>query len=108
MEEEDKIKNIKVNALKRAAHMNQHIKLFLKLVAATVNLPNDMMHSEYPSAPLLQVLIYFSTDIIKDYYHHISGKMGELPDQNIWTVSVAIMQKWSERIWVMGYDACVS
>ena len=46
MKEEDKIKMIKVNALKRAAHMNQSGKSFAKLVEATVNLPNDMMDSE--------------------------------------------------------------
>ena len=31
MKEEEKIKNIKVNALKRAAHMNQRAKSFEKL-----------------------------------------------------------------------------
>ena len=37
MKEEEKIKNTKVNALKRAARMNQRAKLFAKLFA---NLPN--------------------------------------------------------------------
>ena len=50
---------------------------FAKLVA---NLPNDMMASEDPSTPLLQVLLSLSTDIIKDSYQNIGGKMGELPD----------------------------
>ena len=50
--EEEKIKKTKVNALKRAACMNQHAKLFSKIVA---NLPNDMMDSEDPSThPPLQ------------------------------------------------------
>ena len=43
MKEEEKIKNKKVNALKRAARTNQCATLFAKLVA---NLPNDMMASE--------------------------------------------------------------
>ena len=48
MKDEDKIKNTKVNALKRAARMNQRAKYFLKLVA---NLPNEMVNSGYPSTP---------------------------------------------------------
>ena len=64
MKEEEKIKSIKVNALKRAACMNQRAKSFSKLVA---NLPNDMMASEEPSTPLLiQLLLSMSTYIIKD------------------------------------------
>ena len=56
MKEEEKIKNTKVNTLKRAARMNQRAKSFAKLFA---NLPNDMMSSDDPSTPLLlQVLIY--------------------------------------------------
>ena len=43
MKEEERIKNTKVNALKRAAHMNLRTTPFAKLVA---NLPNDMMASE--------------------------------------------------------------
>ena len=50
MKEEEKIKNIKVTALKRAARMNQRVKSFAKLFA---NLPNDMMNFEDPSTPLL-------------------------------------------------------
>ena len=73
MKEEEKIKNTKVNSLKRAAHMNQRATSFAKLVA---NLPNDMMASEDPSTPLLQVLLSLSTEIIKDSYHHIGGNMG--------------------------------
>ena len=49
MKEEEKIKNTKVNALKRAARMNLRATLFAKLVA---NLPDDIMASEYPSTPL--------------------------------------------------------
>ena len=75
MKEEEKINNTKVNALKRAALMNQRAKSFAKLVA---NLPNDMMASEDPSTPLLlQVLLSLSTDIIKDSYQHLGGKMGD-------------------------------
>ena len=48
MKEEQKIKNTKVNALKRAARMNLCATSFVKLVA---NLPNDMMASEDPSNP---------------------------------------------------------
>ena len=103
MKEEEKIKNTKVNALKRAARMKQRVKSFVKLVA---NLPNYMMASEDPSTPLLlQVLLALSTNIIKDSYRHLGGKMGELPDLKKRTV--AIVHKWDERIWVMGSDACV-
>ena len=106
MKEEEKIKDTKVNALKRAARMNQRTKLFAKLVA---NLPNDMMASEDPSIPLLlQVLLSLSTDIIKDSYQHIGGNMGELPDLKKRTVAALIVRKWGERIWLMGRDACVS
>ena len=87
------------------ARMNQRATLFAKLVA---NLPNDIMASEDPSTPLLQVLLSFSTGIIKDSYQHLGGKMGELPDLNIWTVAEAIVRKWAERICVMGSDACAS
>ena len=50
MKEEEKIKNKKVNALKRAARLNQSAKSFAKLVA---NPPNYMMAYEDPSTPLL-------------------------------------------------------
>ena len=103
MKEEEKTKNTKVNALKRAARINQRAKSFVKLVA---NLPNDMV-SEDPSTPLLQVLLSLSTDIIKESYQHLGGKMGELPDLKKRTVSEAIVQKWGERICVMGSDASV-
>ena len=103
MKEEEIIKNTNVNALKRAAHINQRAKSFAELVA---NIPNDMMYSEDPSTPLpLQVLLSLSTDITKDSYHRLGGKMGEFPDLNKRTVRVAIVQKWGERIWVMGRDA---
>ena len=105
MKEEEKIKNTKVNALKRAARMNLRVTSFAKLVA---NLPNVMMASEDPSTPLLQVLLSLSTDIIKDSYQHLGGKMGELPDLKKRTVAEAIVRKWSERICVMGSDTCVS
>ena len=105
MKEEEKIKNTKVNALKRAARMNLCATLFAKLVA---NFPNDRMASEDPSTPLLQVLLSLSTDIIKDSYQYLGGKMGELPDLKKRTMAEAIVWKWGERICLMGSDACVS
>ena len=48
MKEEQKIKNKKVNALKRAARTNLRATSFAKLVA---NLQNDMMASEDPPPP---------------------------------------------------------
>ena len=96
MKEEEKIKNTKVNALKRAVRMNQRAKSFAKIFA---NLPNDMMDYEDHSTPLLlQVLLYISTDIIKDYYQHLGIKMGKLPDLKKRMVAVAIVQKWVESI----------
>ena len=54
MKKEDKIKNIKVNSLKREAHINQRATLFVKLF---FNLPKYMMASEDPSTPLLLQLL---------------------------------------------------
>ena len=103
MKEEEKIKNTKLNALKRSARMNQRAKSFAKIVA---NLPNDMMASEEPSTPLLlQVIFSLSTDTIKDSYQNIVRKIGELSDMKKWTVAATIVRKWGERIWVMGRDA---
>ena len=48
MKEDENTKNTKVNALERAARMNQRAALFGKLVA---NLPNEMMASEENSTP---------------------------------------------------------
>ena len=102
MKEEYNINNTKVNALKRAAHMNQRATLFSKIVA---NLPNYIMAAEDPSTPiLLQFLLSLSTDIIKDSYQHIGRKMGELPDLKKWMVAAAIVRKWGDSIWVMGRD----
>ena len=103
--EEEKIKNSKVNALKRAARMNLRAMSITKLIA---NLPNDIMASEYPSTPLLQVLLFLSTEIIKDSYQHLGGKMGEFTDLKKRTVAEAIVRKWGERISVMGSDVRVS
>ena len=72
------------------------------------NLPNDMMDSEEPSTPLLQVLLSLSTDIIKDTYQHLGRNMGEFLDLKKRTVASAIVWKWGERICVMGSDVCVS
>ena len=85
--------------------MNLRATLFAKLIT---NLPNEIMASEDPSTPPLQVLLSLSTVIIKDSYQHLVGKMGELPDLKKRTVAEAIVQKWGERIWVMGSDARVS
>ena len=87
---EQKIKNTKVNDLKKSACMNQRAESFKKLVA---NLPNDIMDSDDTSTPLLQVLFSLSTDIIKDSYQHLGGKMGELPDQKKRTVAAAIEER---------------
>ena len=105
MKEEDNIKNTKVNALKRAAHINQCVKLFAKLVA---NLPTDMMASKDPSTPLLlQVLLSLSTDLIKEYYQNLGRNMGEFNDTKKQMVVSTIVQKWGERILVMGSDAYI-
>ena len=85
--------------------MNQSAKSFAKLVD---NLPNNMMASEDPYTHLLlQVLLYLSTNIIKDSCQNLGGKMGEFPDLKKWTVASTIVQKWGVRIWVMVSDACV-
>ena len=102
MKEEEKIKNTKVNALKRAARMNQRATTFAKLVT---KLPNETMATEDPSTPLLQVLLSLSTDIIEDSYQNLSGNMGELPDLKKQTVAEAIVRKGGERICVMRSDA---
>ena len=104
MEEEEKIKNTKVNDLKRSARMNLRATSFTKLVA---NLPNDMMASEVNSTTLLQVILSLSTNIVKDSYKHLGGKIGALPDLKKRTVAAAIVRKWGERICVMGSDACI-
>ena len=90
IKEEEKIKNSKVNALKRTDRMNLRATSFAKLIA---NLPNDIMASEDPSTPLLQVLLSLSTDIIKDSYQHLGRKMGELLDLKKRTVAEAIVRK---------------
>ena len=104
MKEAEKINNKKVNALKRAASMNLRAMSFTKLVS---NLPNEIMAYEDPSTPLLQVLLSLSTDIIKDSYQNLGGKMSELPDLEKRTVAEAIVRKGGERICVMRSDASV-
>ena len=93
MKEEEKIEIIKVDARKRAAHMNQRRKLIAKLVEANTNLPNEIMASEEHYNPLLKVLLSLSTDTIKDSYKHLGGKMGKLPDHKKRTVAAAIVRK---------------
>ena len=80
MKEEEKIKMIKLNALKRAARMNQRGNLFVKLCEETTKLPNDMMAYEYPSTTLIQLLLSLSINIVKDSYQHLGGNIGQLPD----------------------------
>ena len=105
MIEEDKIINIKVNDLKRAACTNQRAKLFAKLVA---NLPNVMMASEDLYTTLLvQVLLSLSTNIIKGFYQLLGVNMGKFHYLKKRTLAAAIVRKWGERIWVMGNDAWV-
>ena len=103
--EGDKTKNTKVNDLKRAARINQRATSFMKIYA---NLPNYMMAPEEKSTQLLQVLLYLSTDIIKESYQHLGGKMSDFPDLKKRTVAEAIVRKWGKMIYVMGSDACVS
>ena len=105
MKEEEKTKYTRVNAMKRVSRMNRRAKSFANFFA---KLPNEMMDSEDPSTPLLiQVLPYLSTNIIKDSYYNLGGKMGELPAMKKRTVEAAIVRKWGERIWVMRIYACV-
>ena len=80
MKEEENIKNTNVNA--------QRTTSFAKPVA---NPPNDMMASEYNFTPLLQFLLYLSTDNIKDSYQYLVRKMGELTDPKKRTVAAAIV-----------------
>ena len=104
IKEEEKIKNSKVNSLKRASRMNLRAPSFAKLVST---LPNDIMASEDPSTPLLHVFLSLSTETIKESYQHLVRKMCELPDLKKRNVAEAIVWKWGERIWVMGNDASV-
>ena len=70
--------------------MNQRAKSFAKIVA---NFPNDKMAFEDPYNPLLlQFLLYLSTNIIKDTYHHFGGNIPDLPDLNKRKVAAAIVQ----------------
>ena len=65
-------------------------------------------HYTDPLTPLLQVLLSLTTDIIKDLYQNLGGKMGELPDLKKRTVAEAIVRRWGERICVMGSDSYMS
>ena len=67
-----------------------------------------MMAYEDPYRLLLQVLPSLSTDIIKDPYQHLGGKMGEFTDLKKRTVAAAILRKWGERIWIMVSEANIS
>ena len=87
--------------MKKSACINLCATSFAKLVA---NLPNDMMAYEENSTPLLQFLLSLSTEIIKNSYHHLGGKMGELTDLKKRMVAAAIVRKWGERICVIGSD----
>ena len=94
---------IMLDAMKRSACMNQCRNPLEKLVEATSNPPNDRMDSDDPFTPLIQFLLSLSTNIIKEYYQHIGGKMGEFHDQKKKTIMVAIVWKWGERIWVRDF-----
>ena len=106
IKEEEKTNNTKVNALKSSALTSQRAKSFANVF---YNLPNDMMDSDDPSTTLLlQVILYLSTNTIKDSYHNILGNMGEFPDLKKRTVAASMMWNWGESISVMGSDTCVS
>ena len=85
--------------------MNLRATSFTKLVA---NLPNDIMASEYSSTPLLQVLLYILTEIIKESYKHLGRNMGEFPDLKNQMMAEVIVRKRDGRICVMGSDVSVS
>ena len=57
MKEEEKIENIKINALKRVARMNQRAESFAKLVA---NLPIYMMASEGVHVPIKNAVLGYA------------------------------------------------
>ena len=52
-----------------------------------------------PQPPiLLQATLSLSTDIVKDSYQNLGGKMGDLPDLKKRTVAAAIVRKLGDRI----------
>ena len=65
----------------------------MSIVKLVSNLPNEMMDSGDKSTPLLQMIISLSTEIIKDSYQNLGGKIGELPDIKEQTVAAAIVRK---------------
>ena len=90
-EEEKKIAS-KVNAFKKASLVTKHGRSFAKLLTSTFNLLRDTKTSEDPSNPLLQFLLYLSTDTIKEDFYHIGGNISELSNQKKRTVAEEIVQ----------------
>ena len=64
-----------------------------------------MNTSEEPINPLIQVLLSLSTESNRDAFYHLGGNIGDLSDQNKWTVVLEIVWKWGQRILVSR--ACV-
>ena len=81
MQEEEKKITSKVNALKKSARITKRGGSFVELSEATAELHRDTKTSESPSDPLLQVLLFLSTDTIKDYFYHIGGNIGEFSEK---------------------------
>ena len=53
---------------------------------ATEKLHKYMKTSEDPIDPLLQVIIYLYTNISKEYFYYLGGKICELSNHNKWTL----------------------
>ena len=96
-EEGNKIAS-KVNALKKAARVTMCGISFVKLLESTLKLTRDRKASYDPINPLIQVLLYLSTDTIKDAFYHLGRNNGELSDQNKQTVAAEIVRKWGQSI----------
>ena len=100
-EEGNKIAS-KVNALKKAARVTMCGISFVKLLESTLKLTRDRKASYDPINPLIQVLLYLSTDTIKDNFYHLGGEIGELSGQNKRTVTSEIVQKLGWHIMGSG------
>ena len=108
MKDEEKIKMIKLNTLKRATHINQRGNSFAKLARQPPNSQMTWCILRTPPPPSSK---YYSTSQLKslrDSYHNLGWKMGQFPDQNKWTVVAAIVRKWGEMIWMLGGGVCIS
>ena len=87
MQEEEKKRTSKVNALKKSSHIIKRGRSFAKLLEATSKLHRHMKTSEDPRDPLIQFLLSLYTDSIKKYFYYLGGKIGDLDDQKKWTVA---------------------